>query len=87
LIGWSEYFRRRPIGWRADNRAAVIAMSFGGGKLKPEDLFSSLKTIREDTLSKENHSNIGQKFFDRFKNRFSEKGLYDEYGEIRKDSS
>ena len=52
IIGWQEYFRRRPFGWREDNRAATIAMSMGGGKMKPEDLFYSLKILKEDTGQK-----------------------------------
>lgn len=81
-MGWSEYFRRRPVGWRADNRAAVIAMSFGGSKLKPEDLFTSLKVLQED-IQNSNNSTVSQKFFERFKNKFTEGGIYDETGTIR----
>jgi hypothetical protein len=87
LVGWSEYFRRRPIGWRADNRAAVIAMSFGGSKLKPEDLFSSLKTIQEDISASKNNSSVSQKFFDRFKHRFTEGELFDGNGTLQQNSS
>ena len=52
LIGWFEYMQRRPFGWQSDNRAAVIALSFGGGKnTKPQDLFPSIKAVNEDIRS------------------------------------
>ena len=52
LMGWFEYMQRRPVGWQADNRAAVIALSFGGGKnTKPQDLFPSIKAVNEDIRS------------------------------------
>ena len=45
-LGWVEYFARRPPGWREDQRAAVIALSLGGGKnTKPSDIFPSLKEM------------------------------------------
>ncbi len=81
VLGWSEYFRRRPLGWREDNRAAVIAMSFGGGKIRPEDLFSSLKTLKEET--RDSSSTVSEKFFERFKQKFTERELYDDKGNIR----
>lgn len=70
-----EYFRRRPHGWREDNRAAIIAMSFGGGKVKPEDLFDSLRVLKEESRVQEENtaaSNFAQKFFDRFSKRFTQ---------------
>jgi hypothetical protein len=76
LIGWMEYFRRRPHGWREDNRAAIIAMSFGGGKVRPEDLFDSLRVLKEESkVQEETHAaaNFAQKFFDRFSKQFTEK--------------
>lgn len=74
-----EYFRRRPVGWRADNRAAIIAMSMGGGKIKPEELFDSLRVLREEANTKKEVSagpNFAQKFFDKFGAKFSEKGVF-----------
>jgi len=59
------------MGWREDNRAAVIAMSMGGGKLKPEDLFGSLKVIKEQSVDEP--KSVAQKFFDRFSERMTEK--------------
>jgi hypothetical protein len=70
FVGWIEYFKRRPVGWREDNRAAVIAMSMAGDKVKPEQLFHSLKTIKEDTSKQQN---LLQKFAARFGHRFSER--------------
>ena len=74
-----EYFRRRPVGWQADNRAAIIAMSMGGGKLRPEDLFESLRVIKEESqASKEASSSVAEKFFERFSTRFTEENPYAE---------
>jgi hypothetical protein len=70
-----EYFRRRPVGWREDNRAAVIAMSMGGGKIKPEDLFDSLRVIRKES-SDSSSSTVSAKFVERFKSRFTEKAVF-----------
>lgn len=82
LLGWSEYFRRRPVGWRDDNRAALIIMSsLGGGKAKPEDLFESLRILKEQaaiSTNTEDSSNFAQKFFERFSARFSEGNPYDD---------
>jgi hypothetical protein len=66
-----EYFRRRPFGWRDDNRAAIVAMSMGSGKIKPEDLFESLRIIKEESNSSSD-KNFGQKFIERFKGNFTE---------------
>jgi hypothetical protein len=61
------------LGWREDNRAAIIAMSMSGSKIKPEDLFESLKVLKEETSRDIDNSNkIGQKFFTRFKDRMTE---------------
>jgi hypothetical protein len=67
-----EYFRRRPYGWRDDNRAAIISMSMGGSKLKPEDLFESLRIIKQET-SELSNSSVGEKFINKFKGRLTEK--------------
>ena len=44
FIGWLNYFNRRPIGWQEDLRAAYIMQSFGA-KIKPDEIFPSLKSI------------------------------------------
>jgi hypothetical protein len=44
LLDWFEYFDRRPIGWREDDRASKQIQA-AGVKAKPEQLFPSLKRI------------------------------------------
>jgi len=44
LLGWYDYFERRPYGWRDDDRAAKIIQA-QGVKEKAVNLFSSLKAI------------------------------------------
>jgi hypothetical protein len=46
LLKWYEYFDRRPIGWREDDRTAKIVQA-QGAKIKATDLFPSLKKIYE----------------------------------------
>lgn len=48
LQGWIEFFSKRPIGWREDNRTALIMRAFGV-KDKPEAIFSSLATLKEQS--------------------------------------
>jgi hypothetical protein len=69
ILGWYEYFDKRPYNWQDDNRAAVIALSMSGSsKVKPQDLFASLKTI-----SNQNKPNLAEQFFAKFGNRTTEK--------------
>jgi hypothetical protein len=51
-------------------------MSFGGSKLKPSDLFNSLKVIEEETSNVDKSLSVGQKFFDRFKHRLTEENPF-----------
>lgn len=44
LLGWYDYFSKRPSGWREDDRAAKIIQS-AGVKEKPWKLFPSLDAI------------------------------------------
>ena len=78
LVGWYEYFRRRPVGWRDDNRAAMIVQAAAqSDKLRPEELFPSLKIIREansKTLEEEN-AGFAVKFFDRFSGLMTEQSV------------
>jgi len=46
LAGWGRYFKRRPYGWREDQRTAML-LQVAGYKGKPEDLFASLKQLKE----------------------------------------
>ena len=44
LVGWYNYFERRPIGWREDDRSAKVIQA-QGVKAKAWDLFPSLAKI------------------------------------------
>lgn len=44
LLGWMNYFERRPVDWRADDRAYKILQT-QGVKEKPWAIFSSLDPI------------------------------------------
>ncbi len=44
LLDWFEYFDRRPIGWREDDRTSKLLQA-QGVKEKPYVLFPSLKKI------------------------------------------
>ena len=57
LLKWIEYFKRRPVGWRDDQRTSLI-LSSAGVKAKGEDLFPSLRAIKDiaDSRSKEDRA-------------------------------
>lgn len=44
LQGWFEYFERRPVGWREDQRTSMLLNAWGA-KVSPEKLFPSLAAI------------------------------------------
>ena len=44
LKGWGTYFKKYPVGWREDRRAAVIAQSMGA-KFDTNFVFSTLAVI------------------------------------------
>ena len=44
LLGWLDYFNRRPIGWRDDARMVPVLRT-QGVKEKPEVLFPSLAAV------------------------------------------
>jgi hypothetical protein len=46
FTGWFKYFNQRPVGWREDNRTAML-LNAQGVKKKPHELFSSLAAIRK----------------------------------------
>jgi hypothetical protein len=50
LLGWHNYFERRPYGWRDDARAAKLLQA-QGVKAKPEAIFPSLQTIYNPPIS------------------------------------
>jgi hypothetical protein len=49
LLGWQLYFKSRPIGWREDQRTAVLMKSFVGDKVDPKKIFSSLAAVEESS--------------------------------------
>lgn len=46
LLKWVEFFSRRPMGWREDQRTFMLLQA-NGFKGKPEDIFTSLAMIKE----------------------------------------
>jgi hypothetical protein len=44
FLGWFKYFNQRPVGWKEDNRTAML-LSAQGVKKKPHELFPSLKAV------------------------------------------
>lgn len=42
FLGWCEYFKKRPPGYKEDYRSFMIMQSFGAIKVKPEEIFPSL---------------------------------------------
>lgn len=44
LLGWFQYFEKRPVGWRDDLRAAYLLQA-QGVKKKPAEVFPSLRQI------------------------------------------
>jgi hypothetical protein len=73
LQGWLQYFERFPSGWREDYRTYLIVSAFAGSdKVKPEDLFTSLKTMRDHEKAKEEEL-VQQKGILAFIERFAPK--------------
>lgn len=53
LEGWFDYFKRRPPGWREDQRTYMMVSAWAGSKVKPEAMFPSLKALKaEETRSR-----------------------------------
>jgi len=50
LLKWVEFFKRRPIGWREDQRTYML-LSSQGVKKKPEEIFPTLRMIKENEES------------------------------------
>ena len=46
LLKWVSFFKHRPVGWREDYRTYLL-LKAQGYKGKPEDLFQSLRAIKE----------------------------------------
>jgi hypothetical protein len=54
LLKWIKFFSNKPVGWREDYRTYLVMSSFGGSKLKPEDVFPSVKAVlKHERKSKE----------------------------------
>ena len=47
MLKWVSYFKRRPIGWREDQRTFLYLQS-QGYKGKAEDVFNTLKQLKEN---------------------------------------
>ena len=59
LQGWFNYFERRPIGWREDDRTMKLLQA-QGVKEKAVNLFPSLKAIYESNQKvNEEGTNMG----------------------------
>lgn len=50
LQNWGLYFKQRPVEWRDDNRTYML-LSAQGVKQKPEQLFSSLASLKAAVAS------------------------------------
>ena len=50
-MGWIEYFKQRPFGWREDHRTAILAQTtYQGSKpLKVNQLFPTLQILEDAT--------------------------------------
>lgn len=46
FLGWCKYFKERPPGWADDQRTYMLLAAWGV-KEKPENLFHSLKTLKQ----------------------------------------
>ena len=48
-MGWIQYFKQRPFGWRDDHRTAILTQTTyqGKQKLNINELFPSLKVFSE----------------------------------------
>jgi hypothetical protein len=54
FLGWFKYFNSRPVGWREDNRTAML-LSAQGVKKKPQEIFPSLKAIASQRTASSSH--------------------------------
>ena len=52
FLGWVSYFQLRPPGWQEDSRFMKILQAIGI-KAKPEEVFNSLKQMRESNRATE----------------------------------
>jgi len=47
LMKWGAYFRRRPLGWREDQRTFLLLQA-QGYKGEPGSVFASLKQLKDN---------------------------------------
>ena len=54
-MGWIDYFKQRPQGWKDDHRAAILAQTTyqGKTKLNVNKLFPSLAMIEQNLKSEQ----------------------------------
>lgn len=52
LIKWIEFFKRRPVGWREDQRTALL-LKAQGVKASETEMFPSLRMIKEHEIQKQ----------------------------------
>ena len=81
ILGWQAYFQRRPPGWREDARSARQVQARAGSKVKPEELFPSLKLMKEAEAKHRTASNtIAAQLLKRFSHQSSNKAGLEELG-------
>lgn len=60
LLGWHDYFARRPIGWKEDSRTYML-LSAQGVKESGDSLFPSLAVIKQETEAAKDEGKISTK--------------------------
>jgi hypothetical protein len=65
LIKWIDFFNKRPVGWREDQRTYLMLRS-QGIKESAENLFPTLKIIKDNSVKsqKDDHAIPRGKFLD-----------------------
>jgi len=49
FVKWVEFFKKRPVGWREDQRA-YLYLRTQGVKENPENIFPSLKLLKQNEI-------------------------------------
>ena len=83
-MGWIQYFKERPFGWREDHRTAILTQTTYQGKKKinVNDYFPSLK-ILTDNLKKQDEYLQNNPFIAKLKQVASKNKI--KWLEIKKD--
>jgi hypothetical protein len=58
FLGWLDFFDRRPVGWREDDRTHKLMQAFGV-KEKPWVIFGSLEPIYRPKKQENNTFDVG----------------------------